>query len=72
MGTAYLALICCIAKSIIDHKRTAKVEIRSSLDRWVFALGEIIVILSDQQVITGISILVGGFSQLQSGITIYH
>lgn len=72
MGSAYLTLVCCIAKAIIDHKRTTNITTRSSLDRWAFALGEVIVILSDQQVITGISILIGGFSQLRSGITIYH
>lgn len=72
MGSAYLALFCCIAKAVIDHKRSTNTDLKGRLDRWAFALGEVIVILSDQQVITGISILLGGFSQLQSGITIYH
>lgn len=72
MGTAYLTLICCVAKAIIDHKKTAGNGTRTRLDRWAFAFGEVIVILSDQQVITGISILLGGFSQLHLGLSIYQ
>jgi len=74
MATAYLTLVCCVAKAIIDHKRIIGNANGTSrrLDRWAFAFREVVIILSDQQVITGISILFGGFSQLHSGLSIYH
>jgi len=42
------------------------------LRRWSFALEEVITSFSDQQVVTGLAILIGGFSQLQWGIAAYH
>lgn len=72
LGTAYLTLTCCILKFFIDHKRSLLQENSQTLDRWSFALGAIITSMSDQQVITGISMIVGGLTQLQAGIQIYH
>lgn len=57
LGTAYLTLICCIAKVVIDHKRPRH-DSNSLLCRWSFALRNVIVALSDQQVVTGISIII--------------
>jgi len=71
LGTAYTTLICCIAKAVLDHKYLIT-EQSPLLYRWSSALGDVIVVLSDQQVVTGISIIVGAVSQLQSGIPIYH
>lgn len=71
LGTAYLTLICCIAKVVIDHKKSRH-DSSPLLCRWSFALENVIVVMSDQQVVTGISIIISGLSQLRSGIPIYH
>lgn len=42
------------------------------LDIWSFALGNVILSFSDQQVVTGISVIVGGISQLKRGLDSYH
>ncbi|KAH8670145.1 hypothetical protein BGZ60DRAFT_29445 [Tricladium varicosporioides] len=70
--TAYGTLFCCIIKAIIDHKRSKSTNNTPNLDRWAFALRATIVSFSDQQVITGISIIIGGLSQLNAGISVYH
>ncbi|KAH6673284.1 hypothetical protein B0J14DRAFT_668158, partial [Halenospora varia] len=70
--TAYGALFCCITKAIIDHKRSKSANNTPNLDRWASALRATIVSFSDQQVITGISIIIGGLSQLKAGISVYH
>jgi hypothetical protein len=69
--TAYLTLICCIAKAILDHLKAEGIS-TPYFDRWAFALGNSIVSFSDQQVITGISIIIGGLSQLGGGLPVYH
>jgi hypothetical protein len=73
--TAYLTLFCCVTKLLFDHKR-AKANTSSTtkekLERWSSALNDTIVSFSDQQIVTGISIVVGGLSQLQWGISSYH
>jgi hypothetical protein len=71
LGTAYITLICCVAKAFLDHKSCAAGS-NSLLYRWSFALESVIMVLSDQQVITGISIILGGISQLRSGLPVYH
>lgn len=71
MVTAYLTAVCCISKEIIGHTSDpAGTSMQSR--RWSFALSNAIASFSDQQVITGIAILIGGFSQLQWGIGAFH
>ncbi|KAH6669543.1 hypothetical protein B0J14DRAFT_657637 [Halenospora varia] len=74
LGTAHITLLCCIAKAILDHKKVTNSNsaCRASLDRWSSALGVVVVNLSDQQIITGLSVMIGGLSQLEAGIQAYH
>jgi hypothetical protein len=69
--TAYLTLFCCVAKAILDHLKTNN-KSTPLLDRWAVTLGDSIVSFSDQQVITGISIIIGGLSQINGGLPLYH
>jgi hypothetical protein len=69
--TAYLTLFCCIAKAILDHLK-ANNKSTHLHDRWAVALGDSIVSFSDQQVITGISVTIGGLSQISGGLPLYH
>lgn len=71
VGSAYLTLICCVSKAIIDRKRFDW-EITPILDRWSLALGVVIINLSDQQVVTGISILLAAVYRLHLEIQVYH
>jgi hypothetical protein len=71
IATAYITWFCCIAKSRIDHLR-APVKRTPNLDKWSFALGTVILSFSDQQIVTGISVIVAGASQLSSGLDSYH
>jgi hypothetical protein len=43
-----------------------------SSEHWIAAIEGAILIFSDQQVVTGISILISGFSQLHTGLSAYH
>lgn len=69
--TAYTSFICCIAKAGIDYIRSPVKE-TPKLDIWSFALGNVILSFSDQQLVTGISVIVGGVSQLKGGLDSYH
>ncbi|KAH6679642.1 hypothetical protein B0J14DRAFT_686833 [Halenospora varia] len=71
LGIAYLTFGCCMVKAVNDHKRSG-FEFSTRLDRWSFTLGNAILILSDEQIVTGISVMVGALSQLSSGIQTYH
>jgi len=71
LATAYLTLICCIAKYVLDRKRATSTR-KHRLKRWSLALETTIISFSDQQVITGISIIIGGLSQLEWGLAVYH
>jgi hypothetical protein len=71
VATAYITFICCVAKAGIDHIRCPTKE-TSKLDIWSFALSNAILSFSDQQVVTGISMIVGGVSQLKGGLDSYH
>jgi len=71
LATAYLTLICCIAKYVLDRK-TATSTRKHRLKRWSLALETTIISFSDQQVITGVSIIIGGLSQLEWGLAVYH
>ncbi|THV44483.1 hypothetical protein BGAL_0631g00030 [Botrytis galanthina] len=69
--SVYLTLICCVAKARIDHIRTPNKD-TPKLDLWSFALGNVILNFSDQQVVLGIAVLIAGVSQLSSGLDSYH
>ena len=71
LATAYLTLICCIAKYVLDRKRATSTR-KHRLERWSLALETTIISFSDQQVLTGISIIIGGLSQLEWGLAVYH
>jgi len=71
LSSAYITLICCIAKIRIDHLRSPDGS-TARLDVWSFALRSTILSYSDQQVVVGISVLLGGISQLKLGLDSYH
>lgn len=71
MATAYLTWACCVAKAAIDHQNEKGGQ-HSKLGRWSYALENTITMFSDQQVVTGIGVLIAGFTQLQWGIASYH
>lgn len=60
-----------VSRAIIDRKRYHW-GITPTLDRWSFALGIVIINLGDQQVVTGISILLAALYRLQLEIQVYH
>jgi hypothetical protein len=66
-------LLCCLAKYRLDlYQKKATGTRAKQLSRWSFALENAIVSFSDQQLVTGISIIIGGLQQLQWGLAIYH
>jgi hypothetical protein len=71
LAMAYLTLICCIVKCLLDRKRATSTR-KHPLKQWSLALETTIISFSDQQVITGISIIIGGLSQLEWGLAVYH
>ncbi|KAE9365722.1 hypothetical protein N431DRAFT_472320 [Stipitochalara longipes BDJ] len=71
VATAYMTWLCCIAKKHIDHRRSPGRE-TPELDRWSSALGAVILSFSDQQIVIGISVIVAGVSQFNSGLDTYH
>lgn len=74
--TAYVAFICCVVKLILDHLQDQKQRTSGrpspKIQRWSLAFRGAVVSFGDQQLLTGISILVAGFSHLRSGIATYH
>jgi hypothetical protein len=66
-----LALICCITQFLIDRD-TRWIKNPETRARFVASLGGLILGLSDQQLVTGFSIIIAGFSQLNRGISTYH
>ncbi|KAF7858479.1 hypothetical protein EAF04_009079 [Stromatinia cepivora] len=71
VATAYITSICCIIKNILDHI-SSKSGKANRFERWSFALGSAITSFSDQQVITGISLILGGWTQIPLGLSVYH
>jgi len=71
MATSYITLICCVTKSYLEHKRF-KGNSSLNINKWANALQIAIITFSDQQSITGISIAIGAFAQISSGISAYH
>ena len=86
LGTAYLTLVLVTIYYFIDcgSKPTANVIDRGIIDflwrrfsrrpnkKWGTALRRAVLMFSDQQVVTGIAILVAGFSQLHCGLASFH
>ncbi|KAI2637983.1 hypothetical protein GGS26DRAFT_546024 [Hypomontagnella submonticulosa] len=69
--SAGLTLLCCVGQSVLEHRVSAfnNAERRA---RWISALRGTIIGFGDQQLATGFSIIIAGYSQLQSGISSYH
>ncbi|KAE9366513.1 hypothetical protein N431DRAFT_429379 [Stipitochalara longipes BDJ] len=72
LATSYITLLCCVAKYILECRQKKATNSARSISRWSFALENLIISLSDQQLVTGISTVIGGFSQLEWGLPVYH
>ncbi|KAF8856538.1 hypothetical protein BDZ45DRAFT_804084 [Acephala macrosclerotiorum] len=73
LATAYLTLVCCIAKCTLDHRQKKAAGKRAlRIGRWSFAFEKAIVAFSDQQLVTRVSVVVGGFQQLEWGLPVYY
>lgn len=70
--TACIVFIFSIFKSILDHLISVYQEPSSQLSRWSLALRNTIISFADQQVVTGISVIIGGIFQIHKGISAYH
>lgn len=85
--SAYLTLILCIASYLIDQDGTSNPVDRLVIDalptlwkrrgprltaKWGKAIQKAVLSFSDQQAVTGISILASGYSQLKCGLSVYH
>jgi hypothetical protein len=80
--TSYLTFVCCATKAYLDFQRKSPPEGDNAdhpekkntkyLDGWSFVLENAIVSFSVQQVITGILVIIGGVSQLEWGLDVYH
>ena len=84
-ASAYSTLLLCIAYYLVDHKRHSNPVDQYCIDRfyrffnqsrpsekWTKALEAAVLTFSDQQVITGIAILISGYSQLRGGLAAYY
>ncbi|KAM3070299.1 hypothetical protein ACMFMG_010135 [Clarireedia jacksonii] len=69
--TGYITYLCCVAKTVVDH-RSPKSRNIDRFKRLSFALSSTITAFSDQQVLTGISLLVAGTTQIPYGLSIYY
>lgn len=74
IGSAAITLTCCILQHFLEHSSYSAMLIRDASKRVcvVAALKAAILGFSDQQVVTGISVLVAGYFQLPHGIASYH
>ncbi|KAG9235175.1 hypothetical protein BJ875DRAFT_374788 [Amylocarpus encephaloides] len=74
-AAAYIAFFCSISKIVIDGWRLT-IRLGGNdcplLDRWAQSLRSAVISFGDQQLATGFSILIAGYSQLSQGIAIYH
>ncbi len=84
-ATAYSTFLLCVAYYLVDFKRVSNPVDQKCIDRfyrlfnqsrpseeWAKAIEAAVLTFSDQQVITGIAILISGYSQLRSGLAIYY
>ena len=87
MLSAYLTLFLVIVYYLFDHQVTTNLVDRRFIDlvtptkwnnsssaskKWTDALEGAVLMYSDTQVITGLAILLAGYVQLPSGISVYH
>ncbi|CZR66579.1 uncharacterized protein PAC_16480 [Phialocephala subalpina] len=69
----YVSLFCCIAKCTLDHRqKKARGKRALRIERWSFAFEKAIIAFSDQQLVTGVSVVVGGLQQLEWGLPVYY
>ena len=84
-ATAYLTFVLCVVYYLVDFKRISNPLDKKCIDtfyslfnasrpseEWSKAIEAAVLTFSDQQVITGIAILISGYSQLRSGLAIYY
>ena len=82
-ASAYLTLLFCAIYYLLDQENVSNPVDRVCLQvfgrrvsrlskKWTRALQGAVLTFSDQQSITGIAILVSGYSQLACGLAIYH
>ena len=84
-ATAYSTLLLCVAYYLVDFKRVSNPVDQKCIDRfyrlfnqsrpseeWTKAIEAAVLTFSDQQVITGIAMLISGYSQLRSGLAVYY
>ncbi|CAG8976329.1 hypothetical protein HYALB_00005736 [Hymenoscyphus albidus] len=69
--TAYLSFFCCAAKLFLDHWESLFGS-GPTVTRLSLSCRGAVISFGDQQLVTGISILVAGFLQLEWGISAYH
>ena len=72
--TSYATFVCCAIKVVIDFKRKSplKENAQKCLKKVSFALEKIVISFGDQQLVTGISLIIAGFTQLNWGVDSYH
>ena len=84
-ATAYSTFLLCVAYYLVDFKRISNPVDQKCIDtfyrlfnasrpseEWSKAIEAAVLTFSDQQVITGIAILISGYSQLRSGLAVYY
>lgn len=84
-ATAYSTFFLCVAYYLVDLKRVSNPVDQKCIDKfyrlfnqsrpsegWTKAIEAAVLTFSDQQVITGIAILVSGYSQLRTSLAVYY
>jgi hypothetical protein len=66
-----LTFLCCIAHTILSRGVVTFNDLEQQ-KRWVSGLRGAIIGLSDQQLATGFSVIIAGYSHLASGLSVYH
>ncbi|CAG8958333.1 hypothetical protein HYFRA_00000690 [Hymenoscyphus fraxineus] len=70
--TACLVFVFSIIKTALDHLISSYEEPSPKLTRWSLAFRNTIIGFADQQVVTGISVIIAGAFQIQKGFSAYH
>ena len=84
-ATAYSTLLFCVAYYLFDRKHVSNPVDKRCIDRfyrlinqsrptekWAKALEAAVLTYSDQQIITGMAIMISGYSQLRGGLAVYY